>query len=114
MEIEVTSAGDVTIVGIRGSVDGLTADDLIRALADSVNRGAAQLVADCSALDYTSSAGLRSLLGAVKLARQHGGDLRLAAIQPPVLRILDLSGFTGILKHYPDVPAAVGSYGESA
>lgn len=114
MEIELRTSGGITVVGIRGSVDGLTADDLMRALSDRVNQGAVHLVADCSALDYTSSAGLRSLLGAVKLARQHGGDLRLAAIQPPVLRVLDLSGFTSILKYYPDVDAAVVSFAEPA
>ena len=94
MEIEMSRSGSITVVGIRGSVDGLTADDLMRTFSERVSEGSVKLVADCSALDYTSSAGLRSLLGAVKLARQHGGDLRLAAIQPQVLRVLDLSGFT--------------------
>ena len=114
MEIEMHTWSGITVVGIRGSVDGLTADELMRAFSDRVSEGATRLVADCSALVYTSSAGLRSLLSAVKLARQHGGDLRLAAIQPPVLRVLDLSGFTGILKYYPDVGAAVVSFGEPA
>lgn len=114
MQIVLSSAGNVTVVGICGSVDGLTADALMRALSERVNEGSPRLVADCSALDYTSSAGLRSLLGAVKLARQHGGDLRLAAIQPTVLRVLELSGFTSILKYYPDVDAAVVSYAEPA
>jgi anti-sigma B factor antagonist len=100
MEIELRLSGGITVVGIRGSVDGLTADDLMRILSDRVSEGAVRLVADCSALDYTSSAGLRSLLGAVKLAR------------PPVLRVLDLSGFTGILKYYPDVETAVVSFAE--
>lgn len=112
MEIETNTSGGITVVGIRGSVDGLTADELLRAFAQRVTEGSVNLVCDCSALDYTSSAGLRSLLGAVKLARQHGGDLRLAAIQKPVLRVLDLSGFTGILKHYPDVQSAVTSFAE--
>lgn len=114
MEIDVKSAGGITVVGIRGSVDGLTADALMRAFSERVGEGSVRLVADCTSLDYTSSAGLRSLLGAVKLARQHGGDLRLAAIQTQVLRVLDLSGFTGILKTYPDVQSAVGSFAEPA
>jgi anti-sigma B factor antagonist len=114
MNLVLSLSGSVTVVGIHGSVDGLTADHLLRTLADRVSEGSSRLVADCSALEYTSSAGLRSLLGAVKLARQQGGDLRLAAIQPAVLRVLDLSGFTSILKHYPDVEAAVVSFAEPA
>jgi len=78
MELEVRSADGITVVGIRGNVDGLTADDLMRAFSERVSEGSVRLVADCASLEYTSSAGLRSLLGAVKLARQHGGDLTLA------------------------------------
>jgi anti-sigma B factor antagonist len=100
MEIELRLSGGITVVGIRGSVDGLTADDLMRILSERVSEGAVRLVADCSALDYTSSAGLRSLLGAVKLARQHGGDLRLRRSSRR-LRVLDLSGFTGIRSITP-------------
>ena len=114
MEIELRSADGITIVGIRGNIDGLTADELMRTFSERVSEGSVRLVADCASLDYTSSAGLRSLLGAVKLARQHGGDLRLAAIQQQVLRVLDLSGFTSILKTYPDVQSAVGSFVEQA
>ena len=107
MKIVLSSSGSVTVVGILGSVDGLTADELLRTLADRVSEGSSQLVADCS-VDYTSSAGLRSLLGTVKLARQTGGDLRLAAVQPAVLRVLDAVG----LHQHPqdttgDVDAAV-------
>jgi anti-sigma B factor antagonist len=105
-------AGDVTVAEIRGSLDGLSADKLLRALMDEINSGRKQLVADCSALDYISSAGLRTLLGAVKAARQKGGDLRLAALRPPVLKVLDLSGFTSILKSYPDPQDAVASFGK--
>jgi anti-anti-sigma factor len=50
------------------------------------------------------------LLGTVKEARRHGGDLRLAAVRAPVLRVLELSGFTSILKCFADVPTAVGSF----
>jgi anti-anti-sigma factor len=110
MEIEIRAAGDVTVVAIRGNVDGLTADRLITTLRARVDEGSVRLVADCAHLSYTSSAGLRSLLSAVKLVRTKGGDLRLAAVQPQVLRVLDLSGFTSILKHYPDVPLAVSSF----
>ena len=68
------------------------------------------VVLDCGGLEYISSAGLRVLLAILKEARQHGGDLRLAAVQEKVYRILDLSGFTSIIKCYPDVAAAVASF----
>jgi anti-anti-sigma factor len=110
MDINVKPAGDVTVVQIRGSVDGLTADELLATLDREVDAGNVRLVADLTGLDYTSSAGLRALLGTLKRTRSKGGDLRLAAVQPPVRKVLELAGFTGILKLYDDVPAAIASY----
>jgi anti-sigma B factor antagonist len=92
-------------------VDGLSADALQSALQAQIDGGATRLVGDLSGVEYTSSAGLRALLATLKLARQKGGDLRLAAVRPAVLRVLELSGFTTILKLYPDVDAAVASFG---
>ena len=65
-------------------------------------------------VNYTSSAGLRSLLGTVKSCRQAGGDLRMAAVQPQVHRVLEISGFTSILNLFPDVDHAVASFKEVA
>ena len=110
MEIEVTHREQVTIVAIVGSVDGLTAGELSQSFREQVRGGYVRIVGDWSGVEYTSSAGLRALLETVKEARQRGGDLRLAAVQPDVLRVLELAGFTGILKLFPDIEAAVGSF----
>ncbi len=103
--------GDVIAVHITGSVDGLTAEDLQRVLSGEVEAGHHNLVADFGGVDYTSSAGLRVLLATVKHARSRGGDLRLAALNPDVLNVLELSGFTGILSVFDTVDAAVKSFG---
>jgi anti-anti-sigma factor len=112
MEITAEQRGSVTVVAIDGSVDGLTAPALAQSFRQQVGEGRVRLVADMKGVSYTSSAGLRALLETLKEARQRGGDLRLAAVQPDVHRVLDLSGFTGILKLYADVEAAVASFGE--
>ena len=77
----------------------------------SERAGHHDLVADFSEVDYTSSAGLRVLLGTVKHARSRGGDLRLARPHPEVLKVLNLSGFTSILRVFDTVDDAVESFG---
>jgi len=110
MEIAILESGPVIVVAIRGSVDGLTAGDLSDAVGAQVRAGRTHLVADFAEVEYISSAGLRALLGALKDARQQGGDFRLAAIRPDVQRVLDLSGFTTILKAFATVDLAGGSF----
>ena len=110
MEVAASHHEHVTVLAIAGSVDSLTADQLTASLGQQIGAGRIHLVADFAAVDYTSSAGLRSLLGTVKDSRRLGGDLRLAAVQPSVLRVLSLSGFASIIKIFGNVPEAVSSY----
>lgn len=110
MEIVVETVDAATIVRITGSVDGITADRLLAAFQSEIDGGNVQLVADLTAVDYTSSAGLRALLATVKQARQRGGDFRIGGAQASVHRVLEMSGFTSILKVYGGVDAAVASF----
>jgi len=110
MDIAIAQQADVTIVAVAGSLDALTADALTRTLQVQVRAGRTRLVAALAELDYTSSAGLRVLLATLKEARQRGGDLRLAGARDRVQRVLELSGFTSILKCFPDVSEAVASF----
>lgn len=109
-EITLAQHGATTVAAIVGSVDTLTADNLLTSLQGEIGEGRVQLVGDFGGVDYTSSGGLRALLAATREARTRGGDLRLAAVSDRVRKVLDLSGFTSILRLYPDVPAAVASY----
>lgn len=110
MEIEIRAIDDVTVVEITGSVDSLTAEQLLNALNVQIAQDRVRLIADLSGVEYTSSAGLRTLLGTLKDTRRRGGDFRLASVQPRVLRALELSGFTSIVTLFPDVDTAVASF----
>lgn len=110
MEITVERRESITIVSIAGSVDGLTSADLSAAFREELGDGRVRLIGDFAGVDYTSSAGLRALLATVKQARSAGGDFRLASVMPPVHKVLEMSGFTTILKLYPDVELAIASF----
>jgi anti-sigma B factor antagonist len=110
MEIHDRQMNDVAILSLKGSIDAMTAPKITEFIQGQVAKGNIKLVADLAGVDYTSSAGLRVLLGAIKDTRSQGGDLRLAGVQPDVLKVLTLSGFTNILKLFDDVDAAIASY----
>jgi anti-sigma B factor antagonist len=110
MDVTVERHGDIAVVAVSGSIDANTAPELATALSSQIQQGGARLVADFTSVAYTSSAGLRALLGTLKEARERGGDFRLAGVRPSVFRVLELSGFTSILKYFPDVQGAVESF----
>lgn len=110
MEIKDREVDGVTVISLMGSIDAMTAPDVTEFIHAQVSKGNIKLVADLSGVDYTSSAGLRVMLGAIKETRSQGGDLRLTGIQPDVSKVLNLSGFANILKLFDDVDSAVASY----
>jgi anti-sigma B factor antagonist len=110
MEIQDKQIDDITIISLKGSIDAMTAPQITEFIQGLVSKGNIKLITDFSSVDYTSSAGLRVLLGAIKETRAQGGDLRLAGVQPDVLKVLNLSGFTNILKMFDNADAAVASY----
>jgi len=112
LEIDVREAGGVAVLAVRGSLDGLTAEELESRLEREIDSGKVRWVVDLGALEYVSSAGLRALLGGMKSARGQGGDLRLAAATADVERVLDLAGFTTILKLFSSLDEALGSFAE--
>ena len=110
MEIQDKQVNGVTVLSLTGSIDAMSAPKITEYIHGLVANGNINLVADFSGVDYTSSAGLRVLLGAIKETRAQSGDMRLTGVQPDVYKVLNLSGFTNILKLFDDLDAAVASY----
>lgn len=110
MNIESKKQGDITIVTVNGSVDALTAAELTNALNKQIEAGNANMVIDLANLEFMSSAGLRTLLGAVKECRIHGGDLRIVSSNPGIDKILKMSGFHNIAKVFNTQADAVASF----
>jgi anti-sigma B factor antagonist len=110
MEIRDKQIGEVTVLTLMGSIDALTAPKITEYINELISKGNIKLATDFSGVDYTSSAGLRALLSAIKKTRTQNGDVRLAGVQPDVQKVLNLSGFTSILKMFDDIDAAVTSF----
>jgi anti-sigma B factor antagonist len=62
-------------------------------------------------VSYLSSAGLRVILGATRQARSKGGDLRLAGAAGDIRRVVDMAGFSKLIKTFPTAAEAVASFG---
>jgi len=111
MKTQVKHEENITTVAVSGSVDALTAPELARAIVDQIAEGHVYLVVDLTGVEFMSSAGLRTLLGAVKESRSQGGDLRIASTNPGIDKVLKMSGFHNIAKVFTSNSDAVASFG---
>lgn len=111
MKTDVKQEANSTIVNVNGSVDALTAPELSQVLTSEISAGHANLVVDLVGVEFMSSAGLRTLLGAVKETRTKGGDLRIISTNPGIDKVLKMSGFHNIAKVFASQAEAVSSFG---
>ena len=110
MKTEVKQVNNSTVVEVNGSVDALTAPELSKVLLDQITAGRANLIVNLIGVEFMSSAGLRTLLGAVKEARSNGGDLRITSTNPGIDKVLKMSGFHNIAKVFESQEDAVSSF----
>jgi anti-sigma B factor antagonist len=111
MKTEVKHNKDITIVAVNGSVDALTAPDLARAIVDQIAEGHVYIVIDLTGVEFMSSAGLQTLLSAVKETRSHGGDLRAISTDPEIDKVLKISGFQNIARVFTSEADALAGFG---
>ena len=96
MTIEKSVNGAVTALKIIGRLDTATAPALEKEI-DGCVTGIRELVLDCSALEYVSSAGLRVILKAQKLMNAQG-SMKLTGVNETVMEVFDITGFADILN----------------
>jgi len=108
MDITEQKSDSVTVLHFSGRLDGTNSAATDTRLADAVSRHPA-LVLDLGALDYISSAGLRVLLKAAKQAQTARQKLVLAALQPSVKQVFEISGFSTLFATFPNRDAALAS-----
>lgn len=112
MRLEPVRFADVVVLAPGGRIDHETAEDFRTALAPHLARcgqGQDHVVLDFAGVDYISSAGLRVLMLAAKQVKAQNGFLAVAAVQPLVQEILEISRFTLVLRTLPSVRDAVAA-----
>jgi anti-anti-sigma factor len=105
------------VLSLAGRLDHATADgfkDALLAQMGTCKAGQDLLVLDFSGVPYIASVGLRALMIASKQAKAQGGTLVVAALQPVVKEIFEISRFTLLFRSYPSVREALAAISPSA
>jgi anti-sigma B factor antagonist len=97
----------VPVIAAPSELDVTNGGLLRAALMQATACGYATIVVDMSRTEFCDSAGLSVLVRAHKRALAEGGDLRLVARSPAVLRILSLTGLDQAMRLFPGVGDAV-------
>ena len=98
-----------TVVEVRGDLDMATAPQLRDGLQRLVDAGDRQVVMDMAAVGFMDSSALGALVVISKALGDVGGRLCLAAVQPAVLSVLEITSVDRVIDLYDTVRAAEAS-----
>jgi anti-anti-sigma factor len=85
------------VVSVKGRMDAVSSPEFEKEMAVSIAEGNNVLILDLVALDYISSAGLRSILTITKKLKGKDGKLLIAGLKGMVKEVFEISGFHSII-----------------
>src|SRR5262245_50410043 len=97
MQTVQTTLDGAQLLTLMGRLDAETAPQLEERCRQLIGNETRTLIINAGTLDYLSSAGLRTLLGAGKSLQSKSGKLILVAAEGPARQIIELAGFERIL-----------------
>ncbi|GAB4080916.1 STAS domain-containing protein [Modestobacter muralis] len=107
IELDTEHGPDVAVVRPRGRLTMVHAADLRAVVAEALADGRTRVVIDLAHCEFMDSSGLGAIIGGLKAARQAGGDLRIAALQPQVMTVLQLTNLDRVLRPHGSVAEAL-------
>ena len=108
---------NAVVLRVEGRLDQDTCEafraDLISHVEESAHGGGA-IVLDLSRLEYVSSAGLRCFMLASRQAKTQKGRIFVAALQPMVAEIFEISHFNLVFQVFGSVKEALAAVSAEA
>lgn len=91
---------DVAIVVAEGEIDIFTAARLQEALEKAIDSKTRRLIVDIASVPFIDSSGLSPLIVAFRRLQERGARLDIVGGQPAVMRVLKVTGLTGVFSFY--------------
>jgi anti-sigma B factor antagonist/stage II sporulation protein AA (anti-sigma F factor antagonist) len=110
MELGPRRFAETVVLSPAGRIDHATAEGFKTALLGELAAcapGRDRVVLDLGGVEYIASVGLRALMLAARQAKAQGSTLVVAALQPLVREVFEISRFTLLFSVYPTVRDAL-------
>lgn len=115
MNVNTTRQGNVLVARIQGEIDHHIAGELSRILdMEIVSTSVTTLVLDMSGVSFMDSSGIGVIMGRKKNMALLGGNICVSGMKENVRKLLEVTGFKGVIDFYDNVDSAIFSLSEKA
>ncbi len=106
--MESQQIGTARVVKLMDRIDSITCQEVESALQATMATNPRQVICECTATKYVSSAGLRVFLAAAKSLKRAGGQLAIVCAKGNyVYEVLELAGLTRVVPVFETVDEAM-------
>jgi anti-sigma B factor antagonist len=115
MQIEERSAGDVTILDLKGKITLGDGDELLKdKIASLIQQGRKKILMNLAEVPYIDSAGLGELVRTYTTVSRQGGHLKLLSLTKRITDLLAITKLLTVFETYDSEADAVRSFHSSA
>ncbi len=107
MKLSKEKLNDALVLTVEGRLDTTQSDAFEKDIIQILDEGEQKIILDCSGLNYISSSGLRIFLIIQKKMMGIGGQFSICSLQPAIMEVFDMSGFSMIFSIHPDLETAL-------
>jgi anti-sigma B factor antagonist len=108
LSIETREQDGWSVLDVAGEIDLYTASKLKEQLRGLSDQGKHRIVVNLERVGFIDSTALGVLIGALKRAREHDGEVVLAAPAEPILKVLSITGLERVFPIRESVDQATG------
>ncbi len=112
LETTVRREPGLTVIGLRGEIDGFAESALDAAYAQASH--AAPVLLDFGDVAYINSTGIALIIGLMKRARQDGCRLLACRLSPHYAEIFRITRLSDFIPVFPDEASAYGALPHAA
>lgn len=98
MKTEITRTGNQLIAAFSGRLDTAAAVQTAEDVKTLLEAADAEIILDCTALEYISSSGLRIFLTIRKEAAAHGSKVIVRNINADIRQVFVMTGFISLFE----------------
>ncbi len=104
------SGTTATLAEMNGSIDATTIQQFQQVMDKLIERGAKNLILDCTNVKYINSTGLGTLLKYADTFESIGGHIAFCRVPSKVMLVMEMLGFNALFNIVPDEAAALKSF----
>ncbi|EMK01871.1 STAS domain-containing protein [Leptospira sp. WS58.C1] len=108
MELTVEIKGNSRVIHLIGNMDVHNTHKVEQAFMDHIRKATeSNIVLDMSNVEFVSSAGLRVIVGSLRVCKEREIQLKLAALRPAVRKVFEIIDMDSLFRIYDTVDSSL-------